>query len=126
MRYLCRKKLKNREVLELPQFNTVALELYQEVRNKTIIGGILLGLGIGLTASDVMYGASADVQYPTPLTYVGLAATVLSITVFCGKSKKLNKSIEHYNKNLKTVGNTGSYDIQLTANSNGIGFKLSF
>jgi len=124
--FMQEKKLKNREVLELLQFNAVALELYQEARDKTIAGGILMGLGIGLTASDVIYGAIADGQYPTPLTYIGLAATVISIPVLCGRSKKLEKSIEHYNKNLKTVGNTDSHEMQLTTSSNGIGFKLSF
>ncbi|WP_300490547.1 hypothetical protein [Flavobacterium sp.] len=120
------KKLKNKEVLELLQSNIRALEFYQEARTKTTVGGLLLGLGLGLAAGDVLYGATADVKYPTPLTYVGLAATIISIPVLCGRSKKLKKSIELYNKNLKTVGNNDSYEMRFTANSNGIGFKLSF
>ncbi|MEO4004254.1 hypothetical protein [Flavobacterium sp. CAU 1735] len=120
------KKLKNKEIRELLQSNTEALQLYKETRTKTTVGGLLLGFGIGLTAGDVLYGATADVKYPTPLTYVGLAATLISIPVLSGRSKKLKKSIELYNENLKTVGSNDSYEMRFTANSNGIGFKLSF
>ncbi len=120
------KKLKNKEIRELLQSNTEALQLYKETRTQTTVGGFLLGLGLGLAAGDVLYGATADAKYPTPFTYIGLAATIISIPVLCGRSKKLKKSIELYNKNLKTVGNNDSYEMRLTTNSNGIGFKLSF
>lgn len=120
------KKLKNKEIRELLQSNTEALQLYQAARTKTTVGGLLLGFGIGLAAGDVLYGATADVKYPTPLTYVGLAATIISIPVLSGRSKKLKKSIERYNDSLKTVGSSDSYEMRFTANSNGIGVKLSF
>ncbi|HRB70460.1 MAG TPA: hypothetical protein PK776_01290 [Flavobacterium sp.] len=44
------KKLKNKEIRELLQSNTEALQLYQAARTKTTVGGLLLGFGIGLVA----------------------------------------------------------------------------
>lgn len=121
------KKLSNSEVKTLLASNTEALALYKSSRTKSGVGGILLGFGGGLILGDLAGGATADVQYPTALTYIGLASLVTSIPVLSGRKKKMNEAIALYNKGLKkSATNNSNFELNVVANQNGYGLQLQF
>lgn len=82
------KKLSNKEVKTLLASNTEALSLYKSSRTKSSVGGFLLGFGGGLILGDLVSGATADIQYPTAATYIGLACLATSIPVLIRKKQK--------------------------------------
>jgi hypothetical protein len=120
------QKLSNAEVKNLLSSQPELLASYNAGRTKSKAGGFLLGFGLGLTAADLVGGLTQDVKYPTALTYVGLAATLISIPVLSGRTKKIESAIDGYNNS--SAGKVGfSIDkMSLITNRNGIGMQLSF
>lgn len=121
------KKLSNTEVRKLLESNSELLTTYDKAKSKSTVGGLLLGFGLGLTAADLVTGLTKDIKYPTALTYVGLAATIISIPVLSGRSKKIEAAINGYNNSLKPKKIGFSIDkMNIITNSNGLGVQLSF
>lgn len=121
------KKISNSEVKTLLASNTEALALYKTSRTKSSVGGFLLGFGGGLIIADLLTGATADVTYPTALTYVGLASLVTSIPVLSGRNKKMKESLDLYNESLKkTSTNTSDFELNIVSNQNGYGLQFRF
>ena len=127
------------KVRELLANNEKLLADYNAGRSKkTIANGLLIG-GFGLLATDLLIGATTDgnttvsgnsIQternYPSALTYVGLAAMVIAIPVKIGFSNKIEKVVAEYN-NQKTTGynQNSKQKLDLITNSNGIGLRLT-
>ena len=121
------KKLSNAEVIKLLEPHTELLASYNQAKSKSTVGGLLLGFGLGLTAADLVTGLTKDIKYPTALTYVGLAATIISIPVLSGRSKKIQSAVDGYNNSLEPNKVGFSIDkINIITNQNGIGMQLSF
>ena len=109
--------------------NHEAYQYFKASKTKEGVGGFLLGLGIGLTVGDAVKGLVSDTEYPSGFTYAGGALMVASIPILSGRTKKMEKAIELYNKNLQpTLGyqEKKNFSMNLIANTNGYGFQILF
>ena len=121
------KQISPKEVKALLASNSEALALFKSSRTKSSVGGFLLGFGGGLILADLITGATADVKYPTGLTYVGLASLVTSIPVLSGRTKKLNDALALYNDGLKkSAANDSNFELNIIANQSGYGLQFQF
>ncbi|MDP2159596.1 MAG: hypothetical protein Q8K02_03875 [Flavobacterium sp.] len=121
------KRISPNEVRNMISYNPALVNLYNEGREKKTIGNVLLIGGAALIVSDLAVGATADVTYPTALTYIGLGSMLLSIPIKSGFSKKIDKVVEVHNKSV--VYRKSSFeinDLTLITNRNGIGFQITF
>ena len=104
--------------------------LYIKAKNKSVFGGLLLGLGSVFIVSDAVKAiVTTDAKYPTVMSYIGGGLVVASIPVLSGKNKKMQEAIDSYNSGLKTTSeldNNFEASINLVANQNGVGLRLSF
>jgi len=121
------QKISNAEVKKLLGSHPELLATYNQGKTKGTVGGLLLGFGLGLTTADLLTGLTKDIKYPTTMTYIGLAATIISIPVLSGRSKKIESAIDGYNNSLtgEKVGFTVE-KMNIVTNQNGIGLQLSF
>jgi hypothetical protein len=107
-----------------------AYSLYNKAKNKSVFGGLLLGLGSVLIVSDAVKAAVTEGgNYPTAMTYIGAGMAGASIFVLKGKNKKMQEAIDLYNNGLKTTSeldNNFEANLNLVANQNGLGLRLSF
>lgn len=107
-----------------------AYSLYNKAKNKSVFGGLLLGLGSVLIVSDAVKAMVTEGgNYPTAMTYIGAGMAGASIFVLKGKNKKMQEAIDTYNNGLKTTSeldNDFEANINLVANQNGLGLRLSF
>ena len=121
------KKISNNEVKTLLASNTEASALFKSSRTKSTVGGFLIGFGGGLIIADLLTGATADVKYPTGLTYVGLAAVIISIPVLSGRNKKEKNAISLYNEGLKkSATNDSNFELNIVSNQRGYGLQFQF
>jgi hypothetical protein len=120
-------KLTPNEVRELFANKPELLSNYNSACTKKTVGNILLAAGIGFIVGDLASGATADIQYPTAFTFIGLISIAIAIPVKIGFSKKIRTSVEEYNKQIAI--NNSKYKIEnatLYANQNGLGIRISF
>ncbi|CAM4446327.1 hypothetical protein [Flavobacterium terrigena] len=107
-----------------------AYSLYNKAKNKSVIGGLLLGLGSVFIVSDAVKAMVTEGgEYPTAMTYIGVGLAGTSIFVLKGKNKKMQEAIDMYNNGLKTTSeleNNSDTNLNLVANQNGVGLRLSF
>ena len=107
-----------------------AYSLYNKAKNKSVIGGLLLGLGSVLIVSDAVKAVVTEGgDYPTAMTYIGVGMAGTSIFVLKKKKKKMQEAIDSYNNGLKTTGELDhnfEASLNLVANKNGLGLRLSF
>ncbi|PWB25743.1 hypothetical protein [Flavobacterium sp. HTF] len=120
------QKISNAEVKKILSSQPELLAKYNTGKTKSTAGGLLLGFGLGLTAADLVGGLTQDVKYPTALTYVGLAATLISIPVLSGRTKKIESAIDGYNNSSPKKVGFSIDKMNLITNKNGIGMQLSF
>lgn len=115
-----------------------ALKLYNAGRSKKTTGNILLWSGItmlvGKYISDVsgdkveVNQNSNDVQFKSTtntLYFVAGALIVVSIPIKIGFEKKIKKSVDLINQS-NSKETTLYLNSEIVANSNGIGFKITF
>lgn len=117
------QKISPDQVRELLKDNQKLLDEYNAGRTKKTAGNVLIIGGFALLTADLLTGLTADVKFPTALTYAGLAALVIAIPVKIGFSNKIEKVVEDYNNQLTTGYNKPKLD--LITNSNGIGLRLT-
>lgn len=124
-------------VRELLANNEKLLADYNAGRSKKTIGNVLLIGGFGFMVTDLLIGATTDgnttvsgnlIQternYPSVLTYVGLAALVIAIPVKIGFSNKIQKVVTVYNNKTNTGYNqNNNQKLDLITNSKGIGLR---
>lgn len=107
-----------------------AYSLYNKAKSKSVFGGLLLGLGSVLIVSDAVKAiVTTGGEFPTAMAYIGGGLVVASIPVLKGKNKKMTEAIDMYNNDLKTTSeldNNFDTSLNLVANQNGIGLRLSF
>lgn len=121
------KTLSPDEVREILSSKPELLENYNIGRDKKTIGNVLLGAGIGFIVGDLVSGATRDIVYPTAFTYIGIVATVISIPVKIGYSKKIKSAIEGYNKQVTLLDSKLKIEAtSLYANQNGLGLRITF
>jgi hypothetical protein len=124
------------QVRELLKDNQKLLADYNGGRSKKTVGNVLLIGGFGLIATDLVIGANTngnttvtgnsiqtERNYPSALTFVGLAALAVAIPVKMGFSKKIRNVVTEYNNQNATGFNTPKLD--LITNSNGIGLRFT-
>lgn len=133
------QKISPDQVRELLKDNEKLLADYNAGRTKKTIGNVLIIGGFGFLAADLMLGLTTDgnttvtgnsIQternYPSALTYVGLAALVIAIPVKIGFSKKIKNVVTEYNNQATTGYNHfNKQKLDLITNSNGIGLRLT-
>ena len=130
------QKISPDQVRELLKNNQKLLADYNAGRSKKTVGNILLIGGSAMVIGDLIVGATTDgnttvtgnsiqteSNYPSALTFVGLAAVAVAIPVKIGFSKKIKNVVTEYNNQLATGYNKPKLD--LITNSNGIGLRFT-
>ena len=102
-----------------------AYSMFTKSKNKSVLGGFFLGLGSALIIGDVVKGAVSDVDYPSAMSYIGGGLVGTSIFVLKGRKQKMQEAIDTYNNGLKTTGDAAP-TLDLVANNNGVGLRLTF
>ncbi len=124
------------QVRELLKNNQKLLPDYNAGRSRKTVGNILLIGGSAMVIGDLIVGATTDgnttvtgnsiqteSNYPSALTFVGLAAIAVAIPVKIGFSKKIKNVVTEYNNQSATGYNNPKLD--LITNSNGIGLRFT-
>ena len=124
------------QVRELLKDNQKLLADYNAGRSKKTVGNILLIGGSAMVIGDLIVGATTDgnttvtgnsiqteSNYPSALTFVGLAAIAVAIPVKIGFSKKIKNVVTEYNNQWATGYNKPKLD--LITNPNGIGLRFT-
>jgi hypothetical protein len=125
------QKISPDQVRELLKDNEKLLADYNAGRSKKTVGNILLIGGSAMVVTDLIIGITAKVglqngnekDYPSALTFVGLAALAVAIPVKIGFSKKIKNVVTEYNNQSATGYNNPKLD--LITNSNGIGLRFT-
>jgi hypothetical protein len=127
------------QVRELLKDNQKLVAEYNAGRSKKTVGNVLLIGGLGLIAGDVLVGANtdgnttvsgnsiqSDRNYPSALTFVGIAAIIVAIPVKIGFSKKIRNVVTEYNnQNVTGYNSCTKPKLDLITNSNGIGLRFT-
>ena len=107
-----------------------AYSLYNKAKNKSVFGGLLLGLGSVLIVSDAVKAIVTEGgQFPTAFAATGAVLVGTSFFVLKGKNKKMQEAVDTYNNGLKTTSeleNNFEASVNIVANQNGVGLRLSF
>ena len=116
------------EAKEVLKSDLKALHLFKKAKNKESLGGLVLGLGIGATAADLVMGlTTSNRKYPTAITYAGIGLMAVSIPILSGRKKMIQESVDLYNSNLqeqnKTLGS--NFELNMVNNSNGFGLQIN-
>lgn len=120
-------KLSPVQVETLLKDNEELFRSYVAGRSKKSIGNIMLYTGLALIGTDLVIGASKDVEYPTFFSIVGGITTLISIPVKMGYSKKIKNVVNEYNaKNGFTFINKIDPKLEMITNNLGLGMRLTF
>ena len=130
------QKMTPNQVRELLSKNEKLVNDYNAGRSKKTVGNVLLYGGMGLFFINSYYQTlSSNSNYndnnydngsPFLLSIVGLASMVVAIPVKIGFSKKIKNVVTDYNNQFATGNvNFDEPKLNLIANSNGIGFRLT-
>ena len=137
-------KISPNQVRELLKDNQQLLTEYNDGRSKKTLGNILLIGGLGFLTADLVQGVTASGisatpigggqyalqdeknNYPSLMTYIGIAAIIIAIPVKIGFSKKIKNVVTDYN-NQKASAYTqfNEPSLDLITNSNGIGLRMT-
>lgn len=107
--------------------NPEAYNFYKKAKNKSAVGGFLLGMGSALIVGDFVKALVSDEDYPGSFTYVGAGLAAVSIPVLSGRKKLMQQSIDTYNNTLpkeKTLGY--NFDVNILASTKGVGLVVTF
>lgn len=131
------QKISPDQVRELLKDNEKLLADYNAGRSKKTAGNVLVIGGATLVVADLLTGVFSDgnttvtgnsIQternYPSALTFVGLAALAVAIPIKIGFSKKIKNVVIDYNSQSTTGYHNPKLDF--ITNANGIGLRLSF
>ena len=135
------QKLSGAEVKSLLSSNTEALKLYSIGKTKQTVGNILLASGFTMVAGKLVFGKKAkstvsgyygniEISTYAPnnyLYYIGAGFMVASIPVLIGHTKKIKKSIELINEDLKNPKTGFTIESSsIIANADGVGISVTF
>jgi hypothetical protein len=120
------KKMERREIrnrlAEVPE----ALALYNSGRTKKRVGNILLYSGIGIGFGGFAAGYVGDSNVVNPATIGGIVIAIVAIPIKSGYSKKIRDAVDLYNKPPGNHSENTFDDIDICANQNGLGIRLTF
>ncbi|MCF8323056.1 MAG: hypothetical protein K9I26_07975 [Flavobacterium sp.] len=119
--------LSTNEVRSLLTDNETLLEEYNIGRTKKTVGNVLLLGGATLSYGVLAVQFSEGKPVSTGLVAVGLISMLVAIPVKIGFTKKIKHVVSEFNSQ-KLIGET-NFKIRSTdfiANSNGLGFRLTF
>lgn len=138
------QKISPNQVRELLKDNQQLLTDFNDGRSKKTLGNILLIGGLGFLTADLVQGVTASGisatpigggqyalkdeknNYPSLLTYIGIASIVAAIPIKIGFSKKIKNVVTEYNNQNATTGNQfNNQKLDLITNSNGVGLRLT-
>ncbi|TDD75434.1 hypothetical protein [Flavobacterium caseinilyticum] len=138
------QKISPNQVRELLKDNEKLLSDYNDGRSKKTLGNILLIGGLGFLTADLVQGVTASGisatpigggqyalkdeknNYPSLLTYIGIASIVAAIPIKIGFSKKIKNVVnEHNNQNATTGDQFNNQKLDLITNSNGVGLRFT-
>ncbi len=117
-------QISNYDVKQKMQANLPALKKFKQSKSKEAIGGFLLGFGSGLAIADLVVGLSSSKSYPTTATYIGAGFIGVSVSILLGRTKKMQESVELYNKALPVK--TKSLGFNVIGNQNGLGLSIQW
>lgn len=135
------QKLSGKEVRSLLSTNTEALKLYNLGKTKQLFGIVTLSSGFAMVAGKLVFGKNPKnniiyTQYgpiysyePTNnyLYYIGAGLMITSIPILIGHTKKIKKSIELINEDLKNPSTGFNVESSsIIANFDGIGISITF
>jgi hypothetical protein len=121
------KNLSSTEVRSLLANNETLLEEYNIGRTKKTVGNVLLigppALALGYTATQLYNGTAVS----TGIFAAGVLSMLIAIPIKIGYTKKIKHVVSEFN-NQKAIGanNFKIDDLDIIANSNGLGIKLTF
>ena len=123
------KQLSTFETKKVMETDLKALHVFKKAKSKESLGGLILGLGIGGVAADLVMGLTTDnKRYPTALTYASAGLMAISIPILSGRKKMIQESVDMYNSGLqeqkKTLG--ANFELNIVTNLSGIGLKANF
>lgn len=129
------QKLSVQEVKSLLTTNPEALKLYSVGKTKQIVGNAFLLTGFALVAGKYVFGKRSSVDFSsssnvtifTPnyyLVYIGGSLMVASIPILIGHEKKIKKSINLINEDLKNPTTTYNFNTNIILNQNGLGISI--
>lgn len=137
-------KIAPNQVRELLKDNEQLLTEYNDGRSKKTLGNILLIGGLGFLTADLVQGVTASGisatpigggqyalqdeknNYPSLMTYIGIAAIIIAIPVKIGFSKKIKNVVTDYNnQNASAYTQFNEPSLDLITNSNGIGLRMT-
>lgn len=138
------QKISPNQVRELLKDNQQLLQDYNDGRSKKTLGNILLIGGLGFLTADLVQGVTASGisatpigggqytlqdeknNYPSLMTYIGIAAVIVAIPIKIGFSNKIKNVVTDYN-NQNATGYEQFNDprLDLITNSNGIGLRVT-
>jgi hypothetical protein len=125
--YVNGSQISSRETKQLLTANPEALKYFKAGKGKESLGGFLIGFGSAMIVGDLVVGLVSDSDYPSAMTYVGVASVITSIPVLAGKNKKIKKGIDLYNSQLAPkVGYINKPEINMNIIANGYGYGLQF
>lgn len=138
------QKISPNQVRELLKDNQQLLQDYNDGRSKKTLGNILLIGGLGFLTADLVQGVTVSGisatpigggqytlqdeknNYPSLMTYIGIAAVIVAIPIKIGFSNKIKNVVTDYN-NQNATGYEQFNDprLDLITNSNGIGLRVT-
>ena len=138
------QKISPNQVRELLKDNQQLLASYNDGRSKKTLGNILIISGLGFLTADLIQGVTASGisatpigggqyalqdeknNYPSLMTYIGIAAVIIAIPVKIGFSNKIKNVVTDYNnQNATGYKQFNEPRLDLITNSNGIGLRLT-
>ncbi len=138
------QKISPNQVRELLKDNQQLLEDYNDGRSKKTLGNILIISGLGFLTADLVQGVTASGisatpieggqyalqdeknNYPSLMTYIGIAAVIIAIPIKIGFSNKIKNVVTDYNnQNATGYKQFNEPRLDLITNSNGIGLRMT-
>lgn len=130
------EKLKSPDVRTLMATNKEALHLYNSGKTKQTLGNVFLYTGIStvvikhfsaLKKNNINSDGSINYSKDNTLYYVGGGMILAALPIKIGFSKKIKKAVALLNDDLKNPPAGFTIDsTSFIANSNGIGFAVTF
>ena len=138
------QKISPNQVRELLKDNQQLLEDYNDGRSKKTLGNILIISGLGFLTADLVQGVTASGisatpigggqyalqdeknNYPSLMTYIGIAAVIIAIPIKIGFSNKIKNVVTEYNnQNATGYKQFNQPRMDLITNLSGIGLRMT-
>ena len=118
--------LSSAEIRSLIANNETLLAEYNDGRRKKTVGNVLLLGGLSLSAGVLAVQLFEGKPVSTGLVAVGFVSLLVAIPVKIGFTKKIKHVVSEFNnQSIVDANNFKVNNLDIIANSNGLGFKLA-